>query len=211
MIEFVWYLQATTDPGTARGFMPVGCNGPDRDKVFAAQRALAYRAEIGERVDPEEFPGEYEAVSTDPSRNLNLPMWYSTLRHLRADMAAVLRRFDISNTVLAPIRITLPDGAGVRKDFSVLSVPNLKSTVDPARSVPMKRGRKRWGPLHAPAELDESIVALPSVLEGPDIWTDPQVSTTIFFSDRLAQALLAENWGKQLKLRRVRVAASEGA
>ena len=25
--------------------------------------------------DPAEFPAEYEANKTDPSRNLNLPMW----------------------------------------------------------------------------------------------------------------------------------------
>lgn len=211
MVEYVWYLKAATDPGTARGYMPVGYNGPDRDKVFAALRALSYRAEIGERVDPSEFPVEYEAVNTDPSRNLNLPMWYSTLVHVRGDMAEVLRRFDLGNTVLAPIRITLPDGAGVRDDFSVLSVANLKSMVDPALSSPLKIGRKRWGPLSTSAATDDTIVARRQALEGPDIWTDPQVATTIFVSDRLAQALKAKDWGKQVKLRRVRVAAADGA
>ncbi len=205
MVEYVWYLQATTDPGTSRGYMPVGYNGPDRTKVFTTLRALAYRAEIGERIDPSEFPAEYEAVNTNPSRNLNLPMWYSTLRHVRADMAAVLRRFDLGRTVLAPIRITLPDGAGVRDDFSVLSVANLKSMVDPALSTPMKRGRKRWGHLHTSAATDDSVVVKRLALEGPDIWTDPQVSTTIFVSDGLAKVLLEQDFGKALKLRRVRV------
>jgi hypothetical protein len=213
MTDHVWYLQATTDPGTARGYMPVGYNGPDRDKVFAALRALSYRAEIGERVDPSEFPVEYEAVNTDPSRNLNLPMWYSTLRHVRADMVAVMRNFDIGRTVFAPIRITLPDGAGVREDFSVLSVSDLKDTVDPALSSPLKRGRKRWGPLYCSGAVDTTIVARRSVVEGPDIWTDRQVASAVFVSDRLAQAMRAESWGVQVKLRPVRVAnfAAEAA
>lgn len=211
MAEFVWYLLATTDPGTARGYMPVGYNGPDRDKVFAALRSLAYRAEIGERIDPSEFPAEYESVNTNPSRNLNLPMWYSTLRHVRVDMAKVLRQFDLGDTVLAPIRITLPDGAGLRDDFSVLSVANLKPMVDPALSAPLKIGRKRWGPLRTSAVTDDTVVVKRSALEGPDIWTDPQVSTTIFVSDRLAQARKSEDWGKQVKLRRVRVAEWDGS
>ena len=58
MVELVCCLKAATDPGTARGYMPVGHNGPDRDKVFAEMRSLAYRAEIGERIDPSEFPVE---------------------------------------------------------------------------------------------------------------------------------------------------------
>jgi hypothetical protein len=210
MTDHVWYLQATTDPGTARGYMPVGYNGPDRDKVFAALRALSYRAEIGERVDPSEFPKEYEAVNTDPSRNLSLPLWYSTLRHVRADVVAVMRDYDIGRTVFAPIRITLPDGAGVREDFSVPSVSDLKETVDPALSSPLKRGRKRWGPLYSSGEADSTIVARRLVLEGPDIWTDRQVASAVFVSDRLARALKAEDWGKQVKLRRVRVASANG-
>lgn len=211
MTDFVWYLKAATDPGTARGYMPVGYNGPDRDKVLAALSSLAWRAEIGERIDAAEFPAEYEVDRTDPSRNLNLPMWYSTLTHVRADMAEVLRRFDLGNTVLAPIRIALPDGAGLREDFSVLSVANLKSIVDPALSAPLKIGAKRWGPLSTSAATDDTVVAKPLALEGPDIWTDPQVATTVFVSDRLAQALKAEDWGKQVKLRRIRVVDADGA
>ena len=211
MTDYVWYLQAASDVSTARGYMPLGYNGPDPEKVFTALSSLAWRAETGEPIDLAEFPAEYEAVKTDPSRDLNLPMWYSTLRHVRADMAAVLRRFDLGRTVLAPIRITLPDGAGVRDDFSVLSVANLKSMVDPALSSPLALGAKRWGPLRTTAAADDTIVAKRLALEGPDIWTDPQVARTIFVSDRLAQALKSEDWGKQVKLRRVRVAAADGA
>lgn len=206
MTDSIWYIQAVADPSTARGYMPAGYNGVGRDVVFAALRSLAYRAEIGEGVDATEFPTRYEAVNTDPSRTLNLPLWHSTLRHVRNDMAMVLRRFDLGNTVLAPIQITLPDGAGLSMDYAVLSVPNLKATIDPSGSVPIKRGRKRWGPLHCAGPVDTSVVALRSALDGPDIWTAPEVSTTIFISEHLARALLAEDWGKQLKLRRVHVA-----
>ena len=121
-------------------------------------------------------------------------------------MVAVMRQFDVGRTVFGPIRITLPDGAGVRTDFSVLSVPNLKDMVDPALSSPLKLGRKRWGPLYSAGAVDATIVARRSALEGPDIWTHRQVASVVFVSHRLAQALKAEGWGKQVKLRRVCVA-----
>ncbi len=63
--------------------MPVGYNGQGRDKVLAAQSSLARRAEIGEHIVPGEFPAEDEVDRTDPSRNLNLPMWYSSLQAWR--------------------------------------------------------------------------------------------------------------------------------
>ncbi len=206
MTDFIWFLQAATDPGTNRGYTPGDFDGPDGEKVFNLMRSLSYRTEIGEKIDAADFPTEYQVRKTSPSRDLDLPMWYSGLIHVRDDVAEVMRRFDLGKTVLAPIRITLPDDGGVRTDFNILSVANLKPTIDPTLSVPLKLGRKTRGPLRADKVVDESVVALRSSMEGPDIWTDPQVVTTIFVSDQLARALLAEDFGKKLKLKKVRVA-----
>lgn len=192
--------------GTNRGYTPGDFDGPDREKVFNLMRSLSYRTEIGEKIDPADFPTDYGVRRTSPSRDLDLPMWHSGLVHVREDVAEVMRRFDIGQTVISPIRITLPDDAGVRTDFNILSVANLKPTIDPALSVPLKRGRKTYGPLRADKAVDESVVALRSALQGPDVWTDRHVANTIFVSDPLARALLAEDFGKKLKLKKVRVA-----
>jgi hypothetical protein len=50
------------------------------------------------------------------------------------------------------------------------------------------------------------VFALPSALEGVDIWTDPLVSQTVFISERLALALKPEAYARHLKLKKVRVA-----
>lgn len=41
--------------------------------------------------------------------------------------------------------------------------------------------------------------------EGPAIWTDPGVAETFFVNEALAQALLAEPYGRDLRLTQVRL------
>lgn len=211
MTDCIWYLQATSDPSTSRGFIPVGQPGEDIKAYFQRLSILAARIEKAEVIPIEELPTDYETKKTDPKRNLNLPMWHSSFVHVHKDMAAVLRRFDIGQTVMAPMRITMSDGVAVNTDYCLLAVTNLKMTVDPARSGPKAYGSKRWAAPHSSSKVNTTLVALRSTLEGPDIWTAPDVFSTIFVSDRLAQALLAEEWGSKLKLRKVLVAMAEGA
>lgn len=183
----------------------------NRDGVEVTQKIgkLKWRAEKGEVIDPADFPTDYCASLTNPNRNLVLPLWHCGCIHIRDDMVAVLRRFDLGNTILLPIRVALADDAGIRTDFSTISVANLKSTIDPARSEPLKRGRPRRSSLFSPKPIHAGVVALPAALDGPDIWTDPQVSGTIFVSDRLAQALRAEEFSSKLGLKKVRVVAED--
>lgn len=211
MKDFIWYVQAATDMTLARGYLPLGENGPDKLAFFQGLSVLAARIEKGEALTAADLPSEYEVVRSDPSRNLNLPMWHSSFVHVREDVAAVLRRFDLGQTVLAPIRIAMADDTGVNTEFCLLAVGNRKPTVDPEQSAPKKYGRMRWGPFRSDTGVDKTVVALRSVLEGPDIWRAPEVAESIFVSDRLGQALLAEEWGKKLKLRKVRVAEAKGA
>lgn len=211
MTGCIWYIQATCDPSTARGFMPVGRPGEDLKAYYQRLSILAARIEKAEAIPVDELPTDYETKKTDPKRNLNLPMWHSAFVHVHKDMAAVLRRFDIGQTVMAPMRITMPDGVTVNTDYFLLAITTLKMTVDPDRSVPKAYGSQRWASPHSASKVDTTLVARRSTLEGPDIWTAPDVFSTIFVSDRLAQALLAEAWGSKLKLRKVLVAGAEGA
>lgn len=209
MQEFIWFVGAATSVQSMRGYTPGHADGRDMVATAELMSKLNYRAQVGEAIDPSEFPIEYSASLSDPNRNLVLPMWHSGLLHVRDDLVAVLRRFDLGNTVLVPIRIALADGAGVRTDFQTMSVANLKATVNPALSEPLPRGHLRRPGLRSAKPIHPGVFAWPSALAGPDIWIDPQVARTIFVTDRLAQALKAEEYAPKLGLKKVRVCAEE--
>lgn len=116
-----------------------------------------------------------------------------------------MRQFDLGNTVFAPIRITLPDGAGVNEEYSILSVGNPRPTIDNERSEPLFLGNKHRHQLYSDKPVHPGVMALPSALHRPDIWNDPDVATTVFVSDRLAKALAKQEFGKALQLRKIKV------
>jgi hypothetical protein len=205
MTVFVWFLGAITHPFTHRGYLPVGMNSPDADAIFATYRKLDWRAEQGQLIDPAEFPTAFERSSPKTNGKLNLPLWYSTYRLVRADMVAVIRRFDLGNTVLVPVTISLPDDDALNGDYMILSVANIRVTINDALSERLRAGHKRRAHLWSDKPVHPGVVARADALAGPDIWQDPGVASTIFVSDRLAKALLAEEFGKELKLRKIRI------
>lgn len=207
--DYIWYIQAFDNPATYRDYVAGDLRGPDAAVINARFGKLSYRAQTGDRIDPTEFPTDYLFQNSHPNKKLDLPIWRSNFVHVRNDVAAVLRQFDLGNTVLVPIRITLPDDAGVRADFSILSVANIRPTIDKAMSERPPIGHKRRPRLSSDTVVHPTVYALPDILEqiegGPDIWIDPDVASTVFVRERLANALQGADFGKALQLRRVRV------
>lgn len=206
MTDCIWFIQAISNPLRHRGYVAGDLNGPDKEALFARNWRLAHRASIGERIKVSEFPSEYQRSNPKTNGKLDLPLWTSNFAHVRKDVVDALRRFDLGNTVFAPIRITLPDGAGVNEEYSILSVGNPRPTIDKDRSERLFPGNKHRHQLSSDKPVHPGVMALPSALHGPDIWNDPDVATTVFVSDRLAKALEKQEFGKALQLRRVRVA-----
>lgn len=208
LLAFIWFIGAATSVQSHRGYLPGRADRSDQAEFAVRMRRLRSRSDSGEVIDPSDFPSDYRANPTDPNRNLVLPVWQSGLVHVRIDVVEVLRQFDMGKTVLVPIRVALPDDAGVRTDFFTISVPNLKPTIDPAQSEPLERGLSRRLALSSAKPVHPGVVAYPSALSGPDIWVDPDVMKTIFVSDRLALALKALPDSPKLGLKKVRVAPS---
>lgn len=208
MAAYVWYIQAISNPLRHRGYVAGNLDGPEMEAIMVRNRRLVSRARAGHHIDVSEFPSEFQRSNPKSNGKLDLPLWTSNFAHVRADVVETLRRFDLGNTVFAPIRITLPDGAGVNEDFSILSVANPRSTIDKDMSEKLYVGHTMRSQLSTDKPVHPSVVALKSALEGPDIWIDPDVLKTVFVNDRLAKALLEQDFGKALQLRRVRVAAA---
>jgi hypothetical protein len=134
---------------------------------------------------------------------LDTPIWNSAFVHIREDVAEVLRRFDLGNTVLKPIRVNLHGGKGVDDRFLILLTSNVRPTIDPAASDPVPAARPKRHMLITDKAVHPGVRAYRAALDGPAIWTDPAVSNTIFVNEALATALKVEPFGKALRLKRI--------
>jgi hypothetical protein len=231
VVDHVWTLGAANDVMANTGYTARPPENWSQQEYWDFIGNLKWRMDKGDRLDPSDFLTEYHLSNIKANRNLKLPMWRSNLLHVRSDMAAVLRRFDLGNTALMPIRIHLPEDGffpftrtpapkepeavpgGVNEDYLIVGVGNQKPTIDNERSeqVPESRrirGDLIRGSLICSGPVHPGVFAVPSALEGVDIWKDPLVNRTMFVSERLALALKAEPYARHLKLKKVRVAAS---
>jgi hypothetical protein len=201
----IWYIQSVNDPDYTRGYVP----RPDPALTSSENRKprlkILHRARIGEPVAPEELPETYVLKPTYPAHRLDVPLWFNSFIHVRADMVEVLRRFDLGATVLRPIRIELGDGKGVDTRYATLLTSNARPTIDPDASEWIGYGAVRRSALRSEGGVHPGVRAFPAAREGPALWSDPEVSKTVFVNDDLAQALLSESFGTWLQLVKVRV------
>ncbi len=229
MVEHVWTLGAASDVMANTGYTARRPENWSEQQYWDFFGKLRWRIEKGDQLDASEFLTEYHLSNIKANRNLKLPMWRSNILHVRSDMAAVLRRFDLGNTALVPIRIHLPEdgffpftrtpapkepgaaSGGVNEEYLIIGVGNQKPTIDNGLSEPVRETNRIRGvlirsSLVCSGPVHPNVFALPSALEGVDIWKDPMVSQTVFVSERLALALKAEPYARHLKLKKVRVA-----
>ncbi len=237
MADHIWFLGAATNAMANTGYSARKPDSMSQEDHMVFTRRLEGRMARGERIEPGEVLTDYHLSNIKGNRNLNrnlkLPLWRSNLTHVHCDMAVVLRRFDLSNTTLVPIRIDLPDEAlvaftrppaprqgaapvGVNEAYLIFGLGNHKPTIDIDRSEPIPATRRFHGALvrqslSCSGPVHPAVFALPGALDGVDIWTDPAVSRTIFVSDRLAQALQAEPYARHLGLKKVLVARPSAA
>ncbi len=162
MTDYIWYIQAISNPLRYRGYVAGNLNGPELEAIIVRNRRLASRARVGERIDVSEFPTDYERSNPKTNGKLDLPLWKSDFVHVRKDVVDALRQFDLGNTVFAPIRITLPGGAGVNEEYSILSVGNPRPTIDKDRSERLFPGDKHRDQLYSDKPVHPGVMALPS-------------------------------------------------
>lgn len=205
MTDHVWYIEAAHSPTTSRSYVAEPDPALDEQEKRTARSRIRHHASNGQSIPADSLPATYVHHSGGRDTELDTPIWNSTFVHVRADVAEVLRRFDLGETVLRPFKGALHGGEGVDNRFLILLTSNVRPTIDPAASGPVPPARPKRSTLMTDRAVHPRVKAYRAALEGAAIWTDPAVSNTIFVNEALATALEAEPFGKVLRLKKVAV------
>jgi hypothetical protein len=205
LAEHVWYIEALRGGRYDRGYTPANDPSLTLRENRNIRLKILYRMDQGKEIAPEELPAIYVYSKGHPGVRLDVPLWHSSFIHVREDVAEVLRLFDLAKTVLRPITVVLAEGKGEDKRYLTLATSNIRATIDPENSEAIGYGQTRREPLMCEGKVHQRVRALRSAPDGPAIWTDPDVSDTLFVNDALAHALLAEPFGRDLQLKQVRL------
>lgn len=126
---------------------------------------------------------------------------------LRRDVAEVFEGFDLGRGRLHPVELVEHDGATpISRDYAVLSPGNAAAAFDLERSTGIVSIRY-YNELHLFVEMrparDRPVYVLkPGFASVPDVWVDPRVTNSLFFSERLVAALKAAKFDKPFALSR---------
>ena len=131
---------------------------------------------------------------------------------VKGRLAENLAHFDLGEGGVIPFTIYKADlETPYPGEFFLLNFGCHKDTVLPEQSrnvvkrgVSVTSGKELWK-VNGWSE-DGDVVALPAVLEGPDLWFDPAIYNKIFMSDALAQAVMAIGMGDVFRLQRCAIA-----
>lgn len=205
MAEHVWYVEARLLSQYNRGYAPADDPALSERENRNIRLKVHYRMRQGEPVAPEELPETYVYDKGHPGTRLDIPFWWSAFLQVREDMAEVMRRFDLGRTVLRPITVELAGGKGEDRRYLTLATSNIRPTIDPDHSESLHYGNIRRSALMCEGKVHPGVRAFRAAVEGPAIWTDPGLANTLFVNDALAQALLAEPYGRDLRLKQVRL------
>ncbi|MEM7644045.1 MAG: hypothetical protein AAF366_16215 [Pseudomonadota bacterium] len=209
--RIIWFSQRAYDHYGHPNYLPAkdGQTEVEVPELRDAAIERGRRLERGELVPAEEFPDEFCIRRRDASKKLGMPIFGLNEVCVRKDVADVMRGFDLGRTILKPVTMRSERGE-INEDYLLLATANNRPTIDDARSEPVFVTAVRRSMLTSRDTLvHPGVMALPSALEGPDLWTDPQVSRTLFLSDPLAQALIEAGFNKGrlggMALKQVRV------
>lgn len=122
--------------------------------------------------------------------------------------ADVLRRFDLGQGALYPVKVVQKDrSTPVPGSYYCLNFGNVKQAFLPDESPRASKNEGAvtgmWFPPFAMKDGDVAVSA--SAEAGPDIWIDPLLKMAFFVSDPLAKALKAADVGRPFGLRKCRV------
>ena len=176
-----------------------------------SQRELAERYHSGGRVLLEEFPEASAIYDAGRFRRMK-PMFFSgSYLAVRERLADVLSQFDLGPIGLIPYTIYEADEVTPRPGpFWLIGLGVQKATFLPEES----RNFKSYGQHYKTGKYsygvnlgvgDDDIALTAAALDGPDLWVEAGFRGTLWMSDRLAQALLAADFGFDWMLSRCRI------
>ncbi|MDQ7735322.1 hypothetical protein QT231_21695 [Halomonas sp. SpR1] len=202
----VWATNCLTDGELIYGFRS--------DKSLEDEERAAdtmNRAERGEPQPADCFPkemyvaSEYEKIKTVPD------IFTSGFWVVSARFAEVLRRFELGQTELYPVKLFHHDRkTPFEGEYFTLAFGETKDTFVPeespkANKIPFTKS-DLWGPKYS--DNEDSLALSSEVLQGADLWMEKKMRKVFFLSDRLVEALNAEKLTKPLKPYRCRVVSN---
>jgi Immunity protein family (Imm11) len=201
----VWATNCLTDGELIYGFRS--------DKSLEDEERAAdtmSRAERGEPQPADHFPkemyvaSEFEKIKTVPD------IFTSGFWVVSARFAEVLRRFELGQTGLYPVKLFHHDRkTPFEGEYFVLAFGETKDTFVPEESPEADTVFMRKDVWQAKrANNKDSLAFDKSVLNGVDLWMETKIMHSFFMSDRLVEALKAEKLTKPLKPYRCRIVSN---
>jgi hypothetical protein len=179
---------------------------PDYQQVIPLDK----KNSAGEPMSADQFPKEAWVASDAEERGYNIKdmpnlfygggFWF-----VSAKAAAILQAHDLGAGALYPVRVLGKDRSTPLGDgWFCVNFGNRKSAfmIEHAHRTRPQVGGK--SPVFATLKDDEFAVSS-AALDGPDIWVDPQLWDSIFFSERLGKALKKAKAANGFYLRSCRV------
>ena len=190
MSDFVWITHAPSDVTLAEGFM-------HSDLTVAGNQQLIELDQVarnGGVVDAARFPTEVWGETGDYREHHFPGQWpdisrYSGLWLISGKVAEILRRFDLGDGVIAPVRLFRRDHVTpVPGDWFFWNVGNIKEAFIPERSQRIRPAPgRRWRTLSAD---DHDLKCSAAAMAGADAWIDPNLRGVIFLGSGLGQELI---------------------
>ena len=203
MSGFVWVSKAIMDD---RSVKKVTADITVNDAARAIEAGRRYAA--GQPLSADWFPEEIWADKGSGIRVALPALFYANgYWVVSAECADVLRRFDLGQSALYPVRALQSDRkTPLPGEYLCLSFGNVKWAFLGAESREARQAEWSEELWKLPFVLkDDDLTVSAAALDGPDLWVDPALLTAFFVSDRLARALKAASVSQPFGLRRCRV------
>jgi hypothetical protein len=202
MTDKIWVSYAPQESQLVRGFWAALRHEelPD-SKEFKAREETWKQNDLGLPLPAERFPRSFFHVNPWKFKETIQPYMHAGYQFVRADAAEILQQYDLGQGALYPCAFYEHDKTRLVTDqVFCLNYGTAKDTVVLEKSaVRPFQGSPYYHAPYAPLKGDE-IVVRRSVLEGPDLWTDPRIDRSFFLSDRLAQALQAAKMKRAFRI-----------
>jgi hypothetical protein len=202
MSDVVWVSNAYGDTTLTESFRP---DISYVDKSLSAERVKRHKA--GEAVGADEFPKQFQRRFVEDDQT-KLPDFFSAGGWwcVSERFADVIHPFDLGGGGLYPVRMLASDGTTpLPGRFFGLDFGGRKNCVVPEQSRLRPADFPGVPPLVPFDHRDDDIVVTRAALEGADIWVDPGLFHSLFFSDRLMKALKSNGLAERPEMKRGRV------
>ncbi len=207
MTGSVWVSGVMTDP---RQLRPLTNDLGESD--LHATVELIKRNDAGEPLGPECFPraiwpADHAKRSWDVMPDLFYGYGYWVVSSACAE---VLRRFDLGNGALYPVKVFKKDRkTPVRGSYFCLNFGNVRQVFLPEESPTTRHDTdpERYYPPPG-LLLDDAIAVSTRALGGADIWIDPLLRRAFFVSGPLGGALIAAKVSRWFGLKKCRMVST---